>query len=475
MASNTPLKPDASNTQTSQIQVPQANPYNIQAVKKYIFNETGNIMLSSTDLNGDQITESVQAVFAEVSVFFAAMTKAISTTIDPDTGQPYSLYDYTALQNVIDGSGLFVHVTEEDVLYNTTTYGANFSKELIEGLLGLATGEGELAFAQAMIASMGSAGLNIGGNTSSSDTKVANIIFICEFLLGMPIVSAMVVYCDAKENEQTFKAGPCFSESSTTTSLTMHKDTYLFVTPTFIKNYAGDLESITTNQEYLEFVNYLQSLVSATPLITALEVLGDTTNSSAPSVLTVGTTYVILGNFLSNNETPSSVQVAWVGPDNKPGAQVSSAQIQDNIISFSPTEMTTPTAIGVYFNGTLAVATPMVYTAASGTTTNASVKLSPDSVKIPKDETGNGATPTVKVSLKNANGATIKSIKSFETTDNNGDDYKQIVPTVNTDNSIITLTYTKPSAPITVSGTVTFSAKLTEGDPLSGTINFSIT
>ena len=101
--------------------------YNIQATKEFIFNETGNIMMASTDMTGT-IPEQVRDVFAEVSVFFAAMTKAISESMDPATGKPYSLYDYNAIQNVIDGSGLFVHVTEEDITHTSSSFGVTFQQ-----------------------------------------------------------------------------------------------------------------------------------------------------------------------------------------------------------------------------------------------------------------------------------------------------------------------------------------------------------
>jgi hypothetical protein len=366
-ATNTPIQPASGNTQMTQMGAPQPNPFNQQAVKQYIFNETGNIMLASTAIGSDQIANSVRDVFAEVSVFFAAMTKAISTSIDPNTGQPYSLYNYNAIQNVVDGSGLFIHVTEEDIQHTTSSYGVTFSQELIEGLLGLATGAGALSFAQGMIASIGSAGLTIGGNSSSSDNKVANIIFICEYLLGMPIVSAMVVYCDAKENQQTFSVGPCFSESTMTTSLTMHKDTYLFVTPKFVKQYSPDLLSTNDDLAFLQFVDYLQALVRAAPFISAVEAMDGTT---APPQLKVGTTYAILGAFLDNQGQPQNVSVAWVGANNSKGAAVTNAEIQSNVITFSPTASATAAAIGVFFSSggatptwTLAVATTIVFTA----------------------------------------------------------------------------------------------------------------
>jgi hypothetical protein len=257
-------------------------------------------MLASTDNSSDTIQQSVRDVFAEVSVFFAAMTKAITTTINPDTKKPYSLYNYAALGKIIGGSGLFIHVTEEDVTYKSSSFGVQFSKELIEALLGLATGAGALSFASAMVSSLGSAGLKIGGSNKSTSSKVANIVFVCEYLLGMPIVSALVVYADLAKNAQVFQIGPCFKEQSTSTTLIMHKDTYMFVTPTFIKKYASDLDSVETDPQYNQLVHYLQDLLTETATINDLI---DKSTQAAPTANKLATTgsYEIQGEFFGGS------------------------------------------------------------------------------------------------------------------------------------------------------------------------------
>ncbi len=296
--------------------LPQPDPFNIQAVKRYVFNETGNIMLVSTDEKTDTIQQSVRDVFAEVSVFFAATTKAISQTINPN-GTPdangqlpyYSLYNYDALEAIIDGSGYFVHVNEEDVSYTTSSWGANFSKELIQAILGLATGSGELAFANAMISTMGNEGVSISGQSSSTNSKVANIIFVCEYLLGMPVVSAIVVTADSKIVTQTVQVGPCFKEQSSSTTMTVHKDTYMFIIPAFIKQYAGDLSSIMNDPAYLKLIMQLESLVERIPTVTGVYELptsGDPIPVAGGGTLKSGTDYAIFGEYLGKNVTGKS-------------------------------------------------------------------------------------------------------------------------------------------------------------------------
>lgn len=242
------------------LEIPQDASKNVELTKYYTFNETGNIMLATTVSESAEIQDSVRKVFAEVSVFFAAMTKAISTTEIPNspTHAHYSLYNYDALERVISGSGCFIRVTELDVTHTTSSWGATFSKELIQGLLGLATGAGALNFATAMISAIGNEGVKISGDKSSQTSKVGNIVFVCEYLLGMPSISAIVVYIDAKQQQQVFNAGPCFKTSSQSLTFVMHKDTYMFVTPTFIREYAGDLNSISSEVAYGDLVKGMQ-------------------------------------------------------------------------------------------------------------------------------------------------------------------------------------------------------------------------
>lgn len=326
MASNIPkLKP------------PQPNPHNIQATKRYVFNETGNIMLASTDIASDQIQQDVRDIFAEVAVFFAAMTKAISLTIDPKTNQPYSLYDYKALRSVIDGSGLFIHVTQEQVEYSSTSFGMTFSKELIEAILGLATGAGEMGFAQAMIASMGNRGLTIGGKYSKTDSRVGNIVFVCEYLLGMPVVSAIVVNVDSKKFQQQFQIGPCFKESSTSITMDLIKDTYMFVTPKFIKEYAGDLLSVESDLQFAEFVDYLQDIVERKPVITTVDAMS---GDSVDDTLTANETYAIVGIFLTEKlpvgATSGILKFTEADPYGGNG-KIINAQWQDEVVTFGVT------------------------------------------------------------------------------------------------------------------------------------------
>ena len=327
------------------INKPEPDPNNVQAVKHFVFNETGNIMLATTDDSSVQIQQSVRDVFAEVSVFFAGMTKAISTTVDPDSksGRRYSLYNYTALEAIIDGSGCFIHVAEEDVDYQISSWGADFSKDLLQALLGLYTGTGELAFATALVSSVGKEGLKLSGDSSKSDSEVANIFFVCEYLLGMPIVSAIVIRASSKMASQTFTLGPCFKEHTESKTLNFHKDTYLFVTPSFIDAYSGDLDKGMSDPAFLTLAANFQKILTRTPVV-----LNVTTTDRIPqdveTTMTLGQVYRLGGSFFGPPNTKWDdadvlASIAILSGSGEPAKTKSGKALKVNLLSWTDSQI----------------------------------------------------------------------------------------------------------------------------------------
>lgn len=293
--------------------------------KKFIFSSTGNIMVATTEKTSDNLDSNVRDVFNEVSVFFAAMTKAISTTKRPNSDDNYTLYDYAALEKVIDGSGCFIHCTQEDIDYKSTSFGVEFSRELITSLLGLPVAGGTLSFAQAMISSIGQEALKLSSEKDTSDSRVGNIVFVCEYLFGMPIISATVVYIDSKSESKTINAGPCVKTSSTSVEMNLHKDVYMFVTPSFINKYASDLDSIIDSKEYNRFVVYLKSLLTTDIIFDGL-FISNNDEKVEDGKLTVGTEYYINGSNFGN--TPGTLSIGGKG--------ISCSNWENENITFTP-------------------------------------------------------------------------------------------------------------------------------------------
>ena len=307
----------ADDTKYTEIKAGENNDPNVvEGKKRFIFNSTGNIMVSTTDETSAGMDDGTRSVFNEVSVFFAAMTKAITTTPKPgNTGNCYSIYDYDALSRVIGGSGCFVHCMEEDIKYSSSSVGMTFSQELFTALLGLPTGAGALSFAQAMVSSMGKEGLKIDAEKQSSSGKVGNIVFVCEYLFGMPLVTAVVINVSTEEVKKVMSVSPCFKTESSSVTMAMHKDVYMFVTPSFIKRYSGDLDSIMTTSDYSSFVSYLRSLITRNLYVDGLFVNDGAKTRVTNGVLTVDTEYMIAGENFGDAQGTLKIGDTAVAPN----------------------------------------------------------------------------------------------------------------------------------------------------------------
>ena len=288
-------------TQFTALSKPIPNPHNMQASKYYVFNETGNIMMLSTDMDPSNLNVSVREVFNEVSVFWAAMTKAISATTNPATDMPFSIYNYEAIEKIISGCGHFVPVTRETVQFKTESCGDQWSKEMVGTVLGVPAGAGELNFAHAMMCSMGKAAWNMSRSNETNDAKVGNVVFVCEYLMGTPCVSAIVVHADMAENSRSVRMNPCAASSNVSTTWKLYKDKYMFVTPNFIKEYSGDLRAQTSSVEYNDLVSYISDLVTRQVHIDGITTLG-LNSVRAPRTLMPNTEYLMRGDNFGEME-----------------------------------------------------------------------------------------------------------------------------------------------------------------------------
>lgn len=222
------------------------------AIKKYFaFDETGNIMVVSTSPDGN-VPAAVTEVFQKVSVFFAAITSAMAS-------KNKTLYDYTDLQQVVEGSGLFITMHQEDRTFDYTSRELTLNTAIITQVLGGVAGGGDaLQIAQRTIESLGGA-ITLSVSDTKSDKKVANLLFVCENLMGMPIVSVQLFMVNATETESVAKSN-CSTSVTQDIHFKYHQNTYLFVDPTYINKFTDDFKA---NPEFQKLIAALASKITA--------------------------------------------------------------------------------------------------------------------------------------------------------------------------------------------------------------------
>lgn len=215
--------------------------------KFYTFNQTGNVMISSTEPEGTDLQPAVKTLFQKASVFLQTMTAAL-------TKKGKTLYDYDAYDDIISGSGLFVAMHEEDRTFDYASKELTLNTAIISAVLGsVSPAGGALKIAQKVIDSLGGQ-LRIASKDVKASKKIAHMLLVCENLMGMPLANISLFYVDSKE-AQTVSESNCHGYVASRVSFKYHQKDYMFVDPDYINKYAKDF-SRNPEQEKLidEFV-----------------------------------------------------------------------------------------------------------------------------------------------------------------------------------------------------------------------------
>ena len=231
------------------------------ATKQFVVNATGNLFVATTlssATDPGKISPEAEKAFAQVSVFYSALTKAMAEA-------DKSLFDFEALNNLISRSGMFVKVTKSEIEFSSESYGLTLGSDLIKALLGFTGGLGAIANSlTGLMQSVGKEAVELSAKEDNKTTRVGTIIFVCEYLLGMVSIAPIVVSVDINEAKNNYKAGPCLKYESAKTKIDLEKETYLFVPPTFIEE-AAALNKAMENEEFKELVEKMKRDIN-TPL-----------------------------------------------------------------------------------------------------------------------------------------------------------------------------------------------------------------
>lgn len=249
--------------------------------KYYLFNETGNILVCSSNNHADRNDPYLKQAFTDVSVFFAAMTKALATTAVVDHSdnesntKPVSIYNYEAMKEIFTKSGMFIETNKEHGYLVSKNVGETLGKKFVQTVLGRSFNEKSLSFTRGMFSGMSAQ----EGNPQEGQkyAKGGHVFFICELLNGLPTTSVVLVTIEpmngklgkgAKQHQfeygtqgidvlkygafQEKEYGICMRKRT----WRFRKRSYLFVPPSLIKN-ADSILSVSRTNEYADLVDKL--------------------------------------------------------------------------------------------------------------------------------------------------------------------------------------------------------------------------
>lgn len=236
-----------------------AKQVNIPATKQFVVNATGNLFVATTLSSPDtpqNLSAEAEEAFGQVSVFFAALTKAMS---DSDK----SLFDYDALNKLIKGSGLFVNMTTSKMRFESSSWGVTFTNQLIQALFGLGGGLAAVSESlRSLISSVGKEGMKLKGSSEKKNTRVGTIVFVCEYLMGAVSITPIVFSIDAKDSENSLEAGPCFKAATKKSVFKIDKEVHLFVPPKFVQH-AAELNEAMSDPEFNNLVESMKRSIDS--------------------------------------------------------------------------------------------------------------------------------------------------------------------------------------------------------------------
>ncbi|MCU6339100.1 Zygote formation protein zyg1 [Enterobacter quasiroggenkampii] len=211
----------------------------IEKDAQFRMNQTGNIFYVSTS---PELTEKTKKLFDSVTVLFAAMTAALNAS-------EKSLFDYEAWRSVIGKSGYFVEVQKTRNMLAIKNSGITVNTQIVQQLLPGLTSGNAMEIAKGVLSAVNG---EFQASERAEDAKIGHLLFICEELFGAPSVTVRLFYA-SKKSHSTVTSSPCHKSVSTTFEQLQEANTFLFVSPDSIAEYA---KRFTDQPE--EFVNLIE-------------------------------------------------------------------------------------------------------------------------------------------------------------------------------------------------------------------------
>lgn len=255
--------------------------------KYYLFNETGNILICTSEQKADGFETYARDAFTDVSVFFSAMTKALaskdiqvtSPEDQKEVRRTCSIYNYEAMKDIFAKSGMFVETTKEHGFIQTKYVGETLGKKFVQAALGRSFDEESFSFTRGMFEGMKRQESKPERN--GTYTKGGHVFFICELLNGLPTTSVVLVTVEpmsgrsgVRSQQNQFKRSnneidileygalqeKQYGKCTKPRTWRFRKRSYIFVPPSFISNASNELNTAGLSG-YDDFVETLSKQI----------------------------------------------------------------------------------------------------------------------------------------------------------------------------------------------------------------------
>jgi hypothetical protein len=212
---------------------------------QFRLNQTGNIFysMSSRELQGE-----TKKLFESVTVLFAAMTKALAS-------KNKTIFDYDAWGKIIAKSGYFIEVQKFQKTLSLKSGSLTIDTQVIQQLIPGLTSGSSLEIAKGVLNALNG---EFKKEEAVEKTKLAHILFICEELFGAPSVTVRLFFA-SQESHKAMTSTPCHKTTSVSFEQLQEANTFLFVSPRTIAEFAGTFGDFP--DEYNKLIGKLSGYV----------------------------------------------------------------------------------------------------------------------------------------------------------------------------------------------------------------------
>jgi hypothetical protein len=212
---------------------------------QFRLNQTGNIFysMSSRELQGE-----TKKLFESVTVLFAAMAKALAS-------KNKTIFDYDAWGKIIAKSGYFIEVQKFQKTLSLKSGSLTIDTQVIQQLIPGLTSGSSLEIAKGVLNALNG---EFKKEEAVEKTKLAHILFICEELFGAPSVTVRLFFA-SQESHKAMTSTPCHKTTSVSFEQLQEANTFLFVSPRTIAEFAGTFGDFP--DEYNKLIGKLSGYV----------------------------------------------------------------------------------------------------------------------------------------------------------------------------------------------------------------------
>ncbi len=215
----------------------------VDATRYVILNETGNILITSSLDPAKKLPGHVERSFLEAVSSLCLITRAISTTIDPSTGRPYSIYNHFALERVLTKHPLFAPLGQESAEYKIRR-NKDFVAQSSNDLFGVGDSEAAQRKISSIYNSMFVAAQIMGEAGETKDARVGHLTLCCEHLMGIPIITAVLMHISYDQCKKLAEHSAKSRWNWSHQIIRLRKDTYLFNSPSLQNEFGADIKQL---------------------------------------------------------------------------------------------------------------------------------------------------------------------------------------------------------------------------------------